>query len=369
MRRVSLACCVGLLVSACGDGPRLVRVDDGLGTDQPLPGGFPRGGDGRPDVVHDVYAVGAHVSFRVTPVTFWRFNFSLWSVESSDATLMGISETRNEDGALHFTVDMLKAGDATIRLSSSAQRRVMRELRLHAQDVTALKLFPNGPMRAVADPATVPEHGDIVRLATTGKTALAIRLFHGTTELWGTRAVTLSEPADGLTAVIDQGGLGDFHRDFLTLTAPTAPLTTTRELRVGAQPVVLRVVSVRVVDPSTATALVLLQKNEAGLKDGDNGVVIVEGRDATAEVIYGLPAAWRVNGVELEGRGDALGYRFANVDPQPVIVTLGALTQSLSVRSSEARVGTTADKGCAQTGPSGGVLLVLALLLRPRRRA
>ena len=361
MRHAVGAVVVTAMVLGCNpSGPSMVRIRDNVAAEGP---GARLGSTG--DSLHAPYALGATVSFTVEHANI-LLDHSGWTAEAQDVAVAVVVASTPEKGTFKTDVRMTGEGQTTLRILDGSGKLV-RVAVLQVLAPNIMRFYPAGRIFTANSEADVPEHIAPILIAAGGKTSFMVRMFANSDELWGTGGVTIvnNSPDTGPTTRLDSGPAFGLRRDFIVMEAPNGTSAVTRQF--AANNVTLRLMDVNVVDPAVITGLTVFKQDDSKADNDTALVVAAEGRDATGATVFGAPARWELGGAALDGQGDLVRYAVDRKQKKMLVGRVGSAEASVELRAKTATVGTTAEVGCAQSGPAP-LLLILVALWGARRR-
>jgi hypothetical protein len=372
-----LLACVAVLGAAC-DGS--VFVVDGFGAAE---------ADAEADRLH-TYAAGGRVAFTIhgdgigVGVTVRSADEAVFRVLQADPrqvpTLFG-----DDDTVLDVLVESTAPGAAELLvLRADGTPVAARPLTFVAVDGVILSRPVGLPddVEVPVDPTQLPigERGASFHVRFT---AGALDDVHG--------LGVLDVPDSDVAAVLEQDSEGQklrTLRDFVRFEPVGEQTPVTASLAGGATALAWNVL------PGVVDEVVFVRKDELRARLGEGAVdaeteallapggdervlcndtrcaTKVEPRDAEGRAIFGAPVQWTIPGRDGPSDGDILTF-IPGPQPTEVRVTLGDFSEVLAVNTEEDSVGVTTSTeivSCSSVGSGGGVVALLALALRSRRR-
>jgi hypothetical protein len=350
------------LLAGCGPGTNpYTRIRDDVKSDLP---GFRPGVTG--DSLGGPYVAGAVVHFTAQHALPFK-NHSGWTAEAVDPTVANVDLVAASKDMLQVDVHMLREGETLLRFFGDDKSSSLRSISLQVRTATVMRIYPGTRMKTAGAETDVVELGDTVRVATGGETSFAVRLFNGTGELFGAKALQVLDHGTDAGPVSSSVTGTAFHlwRDWLSLSSPTVPGVWQRTLAVNG--VSMRSLAVHVVDDSEVVGANLFTTAEG--KDGEKADCIAEGKSAAGEAIYGGRYSWKLGDSGVDGTGDVFHYLVKKKSAKTVTATLAGGTASTEVHAEKGSVGSSAEQSCAQAGGGLWALLVMALWMARRASA
>ncbi|MBX3275596.1 MAG: hypothetical protein KF729_35380 [Sandaracinaceae bacterium] len=319
---------------------------------------------GPSDRLHSPYVAGAR--FTVYTIGVDREDREGWTVASSDESILSVLEERTGGEA---RVRASAPGTVSLILRDERGDEVHRA-RVEVLQPDRLELVAHGPL-LVRRPELQPPSTDELQVLAGGSATFLVEWYADGDQLFGNEALSATSD-DGVRAEPRQSYLFE-NREWVTLHAETPGR---HEVRLFANDVLTRTITVVVVEESAIDRVELHGEDERGARDGDPLVVYAQAYAADGTPIYGVEYAWDLDGRAQEGLGDLFRYNFDSTRRRMLGAHHDDLDAFAEIQAREGFVDSTNRIGCSAApgarGPLGASLAVLAaaaLALTRRRRA
>ena len=347
---------------ACSGGlPTAVTLDDGLSLSLAiLPGTLS-------DSLSMPYAEQGKVTWRARHAND-NVDVSPWVVVVEDPEVAEVTSTAVQDGALAIELAMGRAGETSLRIWASSERRVLlREQRLRVATPDGVRFHAQSDVMTrtgwAQDDSEAPLH-----VASDGETQFRLVAYAGDEVVHAT-PLTVTVDQDATVSVsLDKGRLLDADANSLLVTGRGVGACALTVTSAGRSLLVTEVIAHA---PSDVSDIAILHQRVDG-EDDDGAVkhLFARGVLAGGTPVHGVRASWQQSAERLSGRGDMLEYRLDRNVTTEVTVRVGEQERVTTIQGTVSAVGTTGHAGCAHAGPSPWAwtaVLVVALRARIRR--
>ncbi len=300
-----------------------------------------------------------------------------WTLVSSDATVLSVSQAEAIGGSLRFNAQAGVAGQAKLT-ARDASGNVVDTAVVSVVQPTSAVVYSYA--RMLEGDTDAQSQVNQLTVASGGTATLLVRYFAGTTEVSGIGTPALS--TDGSVAATLTTSSLSSDRDWLELSGLQAG-TGDVKLTIGGN--VVATVPATIVDGDQVASIALVKQSDAHVQNGTQLSVLGRAFDTQGGEIFGASYGWSVDGTSIASAGqtDVALYTYQSGTSDTLQATFGTLATSTTIHALHTgdqppvQVTSTEAMACSVTKPgasaagghgAGFALLGIAGVLAARKK-